>query len=389
MNDSTIREHIGIAVDGGGVKGAIVAQGLIELEELLGVSPLIDSPRLKVVAGTSTGSLIASALMVGMTGAEILDLYRTLGEKAFSKPGPLRPFGRIPLDWVPVPNGLVRAIGRIPLGIGDILLYSLFPARYSFDPLRKTLRNILKNYPVPTDNPTLEQMGDYLRTQHHGPTLIITAAEVSARRTHFLKTTLQERYKHMRLVDAMLASSCIPTYFPPVPLPTNDPDQRWLVDGGVGSFGNPALVVAWELCDQRNIDESRHYDPSEVTLFSFGTGTVSRDIYRKAYGKPTRWWALDWVSRVLDMFTDTAIREQSRSIVSTYRGIDLRRFQVELDRPVGADEFELMDTVLAEKGEELRALVRENRHALHPDPALRHDPEGIWYEVLGQFVPSM
>jgi hypothetical protein len=46
-----IRENIGIAVDGGGIRGAIVARGLIELEEIPDVKHLVDSPCLKVVAG--------------------------------------------------------------------------------------------------------------------------------------------------------------------------------------------------------------------------------------------------------------------------------------------------------------------------------------------------
>lgn len=388
MSNPPVRENVGIAVDGGGVKGAIVAQGLIELERVLGVERLIDAPQLKVIAGTSTGSLIASAIAAGMSGAEILDLYHTLSARAFSKAGPLCPFGKVPLGLIPVPISLVRLVSKIPLDIGEVILYALLPARYSFDPLRATLRELLRAHPVPNDNPTLAQVGEHLATQPGRPTLIITAAEVSARRTHFLKTNPQEHYGHMRLVDAMLASSCIPTYFPPIALPTNDPDRRWLVDGGVGSFGNPALVVAWELCDPRNPDASRRYDPAQTTIFSFGTGTVTRDVYRRTFGNPLRWWALDWVSRVLDMFTDTAIREQSRNIVYTYEGIDLRRFQVALDRPIAADEFDKIDTVLAAKGEELRELLRDNRHALHPDPDLRHDPEGIWMDVLTRYVPG-
>ncbi|RPI97852.1 MAG: patatin, partial [Chloroflexi bacterium] len=71
-NDYHIRENVGIAVDGGGVRGTIVAHGLIELENILGTRPLINDPRVKVVAGTSTGSLIAAALAIGMTGEEIL-----------------------------------------------------------------------------------------------------------------------------------------------------------------------------------------------------------------------------------------------------------------------------------------------------------------------------
>lgn len=384
--ESAIREHVGIAVDGGGVRGAIVAHGLIELERLLGVERLIDSPRVKVIAGTSTGSLIAAGLAAGMTGAELVELYQTLGENVFAKAGPLRPLGhRVPLlSRLQVPMWFVRLLDRLPLG--DVVAYALLPARYSFDPLRAIMRDVLAAHPIPTDDPTLGDVADYLRARRHGQTVIITAAEIETRRTHFLKTTRQERYKHMTLVDAMLASSCIPTYFPPVELPANEPVQRWLVDGGVGSFGNPALVVAWELCDERNPDERRRYDPADVTIFSFGTGTVSADVYRAEYGSPTGWWALPWVERVLDTFTDSAIREQSRNIVYTYRGVDLRRFQVALPYPVLPDEFGLLDSVLREQGEALRELVRADRHALHPDPAQRHDPEGIWHATLNGYI---
>ena len=40
--DYGLRKHIGIAIDGGGVRGAIVAHGIIELENILGTRPLID-----------------------------------------------------------------------------------------------------------------------------------------------------------------------------------------------------------------------------------------------------------------------------------------------------------------------------------------------------------
>jgi predicted acylesterase/phospholipase RssA len=377
-----IREHVGIAIDGGGIKGAIVAEGLIELEQMLGVDRLIDSPKLKVIAGTSTGALIAGSIAAGMSGTEILSLYRSLGEAAFAKSGPLRPFGRkIPvLSQIPLPPRVVRFIDRLPLG--DIVVYALLPARYSFDPLRRIMRKTLADHPVPNNDPTLEAVGNFLRTQHHGPTVIITAAEVSARRTHFLKTVADEKYRHMKFIEAMLASSCIPTYFPPIALPSGDTPTRWLVDGGVGSFGNPALVVAWEMCDPHNPDPARHYDPNHTTVFSFGTGTLLPEVYRAHNGDPSRWWALKWVSRVMDVFIDTAIREQSRSLVCTYPGIDLRRFQVALPKPISADRFDLLDTILHKKGLELRELMRENRHALNPDPDLRYDPEGIWHSML-------
>ncbi len=386
-----LREHVGIAIDGGGVRGAIVAQGLIALERILGVERLIEAPQVKVIAGTSTGAVLAAGLAAGLSGSELLHLYTALGARVFEKPGPLRPFGwTIPgLSRWNVPNGLVRAIERLPFSLGDLPLYALFPARYAFDPLRELLGTTLQEHPIAgSNNPTLGQTGEHLRAAYHGPTIITTAVEVAARRTHFLKTTTLEQYQHMPLIDAVLASSSIPTYFPPIRLPTDDPSARWLVDGGVGNFGNPAPVVAWELCDPRNPDESRRYDPANTSIISFGTGVVSRETYRRAYGDPTRWWALEWVPRVLDMFVDSTIRAQTRNIVYAYPQLDLRRFQVELSRPVEPDDFGLLDTELRLKGDELRELVLANRHALHPDPNLRYDPEGIWHTMLANYVPD-
>lgn len=387
-----IRDNIGIAIDGGGIRGIIVAHAIIELEQLLGVERLIDSPKVKVFAGTSTGALISFGLAAGMRGQELLNLYQSLGDTVFSKAGTLRPFGQfIPLlSHIPFPVGLQRLIERLPFGIGDLLLYTLFPARYSFDPLRETLLGLIKERPseyIPNANPTLRELGRHLEGNFGGQTVIITATEVSQRRTHFLKTNAGERFANMKVVDAVLASSAIPTYWEPIALPTDDEPPALVVDGGVGSFGNPAFVTAWEMCDDANPDENRHYDPKNTTIFSFGTGTLDRETYRRTNGDPKKWWALQWSQRALDIFYDSALREQSRSIVFAYEGIDLRRFQVKLPRNVSADGFNMVDTVLNDKGKEMRQLVRENRHALNEDPALRNDPEEIWDTMLKPFLP--
>jgi hypothetical protein len=85
---------------------------------------------------------------------------------------------------------------------------------------------------------------------------------------------------------------------------------------------------------------------------------------------------------VTDLFTEDAIREQTRNIVAYYRGIDLRRFQVTLDRVVDPDRFDLINTYLLEKGEELRRLIREDQHAL----AAMHDPEQILHPTIRALV---
>jgi len=387
MTDN-FKDTIGIAIDGGGVKGTIVAYGIMALEKQLGVNALIESPRVQVLAGTSTGSLISTMLAAGFTGQEILDLYNGLSEKIFSQAGRLRPGGKtLPIisHW-DMPVSIQKRIYEFPI-IGQALGYILFPARYAHNPLRQTMLKKLAEHPIPNENPTLREVGQYMETERHSATIIITATEVSQRKTHFLKTNSLEKYQDMKLVDAMLASSSIPSYWEPIPL--NDPKlgyQGRLVDGGVGSFGNPALIAAWELCDPRNPDPKRHHNPKNTTIISFGTGTYTPQQYHQLKGDSQDWWALTWASRLADVFGDMAIREQSRNIVATYRGIDLRRYQVSLPENVAADNFDLVPTLLRDKGLEMQKLIEENRHALHQDPTLRNDPEGIWHDYITDYL---
>src|SRR5256885_10229620 len=87
------RRHVAIAIDGGGIKGLIVAKALAALEkELTGDQPLITYPGLKILTGTSTGALITAGIAAGMRAADIVQLYINSGAKAFP---PLLPL------WLP------------------------------------------------------------------------------------------------------------------------------------------------------------------------------------------------------------------------------------------------------------------------------------------------
>src|SRR3954471_14998659 len=88
------RPNLGIAVDGGGSRGLIVAQALLTLEkQLTDDKPLITYPGLKVLTGTSTGSIITAGIAVGMRVSDLIDLYVEAGETVFP---PIIP------RWVPV-----------------------------------------------------------------------------------------------------------------------------------------------------------------------------------------------------------------------------------------------------------------------------------------------
>ena len=76
------RRHVAIAVDGGGIRGVMVARALAILEEHLGQTC---HDVFRLAAGTSTGSVISAGVGAGLSGAEMHQLYCELGETIFRK----------------------------------------------------------------------------------------------------------------------------------------------------------------------------------------------------------------------------------------------------------------------------------------------------------------
>jgi patatin-like phospholipase/acyl hydrolase len=79
---------VALAIDGGGIRGLVVAQALIALEDELGGGPLIQQPQLKVLAGTSTGAIITAAISMGMKAEDIAGVFIDMGQKAFPQLAP-------------------------------------------------------------------------------------------------------------------------------------------------------------------------------------------------------------------------------------------------------------------------------------------------------------
>ncbi len=76
-----------LALDGGGIRGALSIGYLARIEELLQERHHNPGLRLRdyfdLIGGASTGSIIAVGLAVGMSAAEVTDHYRELGPRVF------------------------------------------------------------------------------------------------------------------------------------------------------------------------------------------------------------------------------------------------------------------------------------------------------------------
>src|ERR1700761_2956732 len=77
-----------LAIDGGGLLGLIPAEALIVMEEQLNqltgtTKPLCD--RFDLIAGTSTGAILAAGLAMGKSATQLRDFYLEFGKDIFTK----------------------------------------------------------------------------------------------------------------------------------------------------------------------------------------------------------------------------------------------------------------------------------------------------------------
>jgi predicted acylesterase/phospholipase RssA len=175
-----------LAVDGGGIRGVIPALVLAEIERRTGrpVGELVD-----LVAGTSTGAIIACAL---------------------TKPNPI-PAQRIAEIYVEDgPRIFDRSLLKRITSVGGLV-----DERYDDAGLVASLERHLGT----------------ARLADARPPVLLTAYDIERRRAVFL------RGDHVLMVAAAHASSAAPTYFEPVRV-----DGAALIDGGVYAM-NPAVCA--------------------------------------------------------------------------------------------------------------------------------------------------
>jgi len=287
------RKHVAIAIDGGGIRGVIVTRALAVLEEHLGQSC---GEIFSLAAGTSTGSIISAGIGLKLSGAEMYALYCKLGATVF------------PRTW-------------------RYYLWPLCRYKYPNDPLIAALKGVVGEM----------TMGEFWTS---GPKrdVVITVRDLGENRTRFVKPWKPE-YQNRKVWKAVLGSCSVPTYFPVV-------DGRY-VDGGVSSYGNPCYLAAYEAQFCLN------WDPQETTLISLGTGRVRNSIEE---GEANRWFPWNWIGPVLDTFTTDAADLQVRLVRQFFPDLDFRRFQIDLDKPIGMDDVSKIDE-LTEYGDRLGQMI--------------------------------
>ncbi len=198
-----------LSLDGGGIRGALTLGFLVKIEEIL--RHRYNNPNYKLcdyfdlIGGTSTGSIIAAGLAIGLSAKEIQELYLVLGEKIFGKK-----YGFL----------------------------TLLRKGKSFDaePLKVELKKVFQDI----------TMGDEaIKTG-----LCIVAKRADTYSTWPVINHPEGKYynynKDILLREMVRASTAAPTYFEPQQINVGTeakPQMAAFIDGGISMFNNPALQL--------------------------------------------------------------------------------------------------------------------------------------------------
>lgn len=261
-----------LSLDGGGVRGIVSLAFLKRIESLLeerhGKDPQFRLCNyFDLIAGTSTGAIIAAGLAVGMSVDELIDEYKLLAHKVFK-----RRFWRWGLKQPRYSEK--RLIAELKRVFGDLTLGD--------DRLRTGLLIMTKRIdtgsPWPLGN---NPRGRYFR---------------AGTKDNFIDNADYPLWRVVR------ASTAAPTFFVPEEITIAEQAGKpavkgHFVDGGVSPFNNPALQsLMYATLDGFNVNWPLGEDRLLLVSIGTGAGDPSR--------RPSRWAAKQGIQALQSLMDD-------------------------------------------------------------------------------------
>ncbi len=243
-----------LALDGGGVRGLLTIGMLARLEEHLRQRSGNPNYRLcdyfDLIGGTSTGSIIATGLALGMSVAEISALYKTVIPKVFKR------------FWFQ--------------GVG------VFAPMFLSAPLANALKEQFGGRTLASDDLRCGLAVLCKRIDTGSAWILVNNADW----TYFVDNN------GFRLRDIVQASAAAPHYFKGVLLNMpvrGDADKSmsaFVIDGGVGGYNNPAMELAAAATDPAYGFGWRP-GKDQLYILSLGTGFLRERIDALHYRRKT------------------------------------------------------------------------------------------------------
>ena len=267
-----------LSIDGGGFRGVMAAQSLVELEYLM-IRKSNNNSELKLaqlfdlIAGTSTGSIIAAGLACGMSANEILKFYMKEGKMIFKKKN--IPFFRIyKYPSKVLENVLEKVFGEKGNSKREIDFDDLSNDLWMFKIFRILRRNISAHESNEEKQKKFFKKGD-LKTG-----LMITSRNATKGLPFYFfnheKSNCFEAYKNVTVGNLVRASCAAPGFFSPH-LIYNEKDkvEEKFIDGGIGIYNNPAYRAFIHATDTMGSDEDFGLGwktgVNELLIISIGT----------------------------------------------------------------------------------------------------------------------
>jgi hypothetical protein len=295
-----------LSIDGGGIRGIIPALVLSQIETGTGkpIAELFD-----LVAGTSTGGILALGLCIGddsgkprYTAADLLEMYVQQGKDIF-------------------PQTLWRRVRTV----GGLATH-----RYSHEPLERILTERFGNTPL---SEALSKV-------------LVSSYDIQNRQPFFFKSWRQE-YNTVPMRYVGRATSAAPTYFEPALITVNN-GTRALIDGGV-FLNNPAVSA---YAEARRI----FYGEEDFLVLSVGTGELTRLL---SYQQTKSWGVLQWARPILDVVFDGVADAVNYQIDQLFRE-DTRKIFYRIQSALEHGSDDLDDA----SEENIRALLRDAQQTL-------------------------
>lgn len=203
-----------LALDGGGVRGALSVAFLERIETLLaddgkGSGPEHLCRHFDLIGGTSTGAIIGTALALGFGTGDLKDFYFHLAPRVFRRSWFRLKLFQTVFDSRSLKEEIGRVIGERHLDTPDLLTSLAIIAK----------RMDTGSAWIVTNNPGSKYWNDPEDRSYIGN-------------------------RHYRLADLVRASTAAPYYFAPheIDVVENEPPGLF-VDGGVSPHNNPALAL--------------------------------------------------------------------------------------------------------------------------------------------------
>jgi len=299
-----------LSLIGGGIRGAFITSLLKEFEQKLG-RPIAES--FDLIAGTSTGGIIASGLALGLTAEELHDFYVRHGKQTFSPRPPYRARGVMRLGF-PIANWIFKR--RTGGGLD-----AAFRARFCPHALQSAFD---------------EAYGDKTLKSVRFTRLIIPSVNLTKGEPHVFRSLHLPKGLHdqdVKISTVVVAATAAPTYFP-----HREINDHAFVDGAMWSNDPSMLAFAEAMRVQqyeKRHEENPHLHPQDIHLLSIGTGRAQFSLSPPGSDAGLLYWA----SRVADVM-GTAQVQGMHLPLKFLLGEQYRHINFKMTRPWKLDAVE-------------------------------------------------